>query len=236
MHDVNSLSLPSSWLKYVAPDVSTKREITATNPIISWPPRELFFRLGTARYVCFGLWLVGIPVVAIICSRRRQVRESGKKIRTKRGTGRHSLSHPLAVFPANFCLQRLHYLKAWNRLWLQWLASFRDFKIQRRDSHDTSLKKWICVLVVFIAIIPTYFIKCTRTLMNLNSKGPYSSSESEIKFRLCLFTFSIKHEIRHFHVVVVQKRQRNVQKSVLYVCLSNLLFFRRFRCRRLVES
>ena len=29
-----------------------------------------------------------------------------------------------------------------------------------------------------------------------------------------MFTFSIKHEIRHFHVVVVQKRERNVQKSV----------------------
>ena len=54
----------------------------------------------------------------------------------------------------------------------------------------------------------TYFVKCTRTLLNLNSKGPYSSSESEIKFRRCFFTF-IKYEIRHFHVVVVQKRQRS---------------------------
>ena len=32
-----------------------------------------------------------------------------------------------------------------------------------------------------------------------------------------LFTFFIKREIRHFHVVVVQKRQRNVQKSVIHV-------------------
>ena len=51
----------------------------------------------------------------------------------------------------------------------------------------------------------------------MNSKGPYSSSGSEIKFRRRLFTFSIKHEIRHFFVVVVQKRQRNVQKSVMHV-------------------
>ena len=44
-------------------------------------------------------------------------------------------------------------------------------------------------------------------------KGPYPSSEREIKFRRCLFTSSIKHEIRHFYVVVVQKRERNVQKK-----------------------
>ena len=55
------------------------------------------------------------------------------------------------------------------------------------------------------------------TLLNLNSKGRYSSPESEIKFRRCLFTFSIKHEIRHFRVVVVQKRQGNVRKSVMHM-------------------
>ena len=37
-------------------------------------------------------------------------------------------------------------------------------------------------------------------------------------------TFSTKREIRHFHVVVVQRRQRNVQKSVMHVqsyCFAN---------------
>ena len=52
--------------------------------------------------------------------------------------------------------------------------------------------------------------------MRLNSKGPHPSSEREVKFRRCLFMFSIKRKIRHFHVVVVQKRQRNVQKSVMH--------------------
>ena len=38
------------------------------------------------------------------------------------------------------------------------------------------------------------------------------------KFRRCLFTLSMKREIRHFHVVVVQKRRRNqAQKSVIHV-------------------
>ena len=57
------------------------------------------------------------------------------------------------------------------------------------------------------------FVKCRRTLLKLNFKGPYPSSEREIKFRRCLFMSSIKHEIRHFHVAVVQKQERNVQKK-----------------------
>ena len=36
------------------------------------------------------------------------------------------------------------------------------------------------------------------------------------KLKLCISS-SIKREIRHFHVVVVQKRERNEQKSVLHV-------------------
>ena len=60
-------------------------------------------------------------------------------------------------------------------------------------------------------------MKCRRTLLKLNFKGPYSSSEREIKFRRCLFTSSIKRQIRHFHVVVVQKQERNVEKSVMHV-------------------
>ena len=38
-----------------------------------------------------------------------------------------------------------------------------------------------------------------------------------MKFRRCLFTLCIKREIRHFHIAVVQKRQRNAQKSVIHV-------------------
>ena len=39
-----------------------------------------------------------------------------------------------------------------------------------------------------------------------------------MKFCRCLFTLSIKREIGHFHVVVVQKRQREVQveKGVMH--------------------
>ena len=66
--------------------------------------------------------------------------------------------------------------------------------------------------------LPTYFVKCRRSLLKLNSKGPYPNSEREVKFRRCLFTYYIKRAIRHFHVVVVQKRNdRNVKKSTCKV-------------------
>ena len=51
-----------------------------------------------------------------------------------------------------------------------------------------------------------------------------------------VFPSSTKREIRHFYVVVVQRRLRNVQKSVIFVCFCfanlKLLFFSRSRCRR----
>ena len=81
------------------------------------------------------------------------------------------------------------------------LSSLRgSLRSDNATATRTSLKKWICVLSVFTAIIPTtYFVKCTRrTLLKLNFKWPYSSSEREIKFRRCLFTSPLKREIRHF--------------------------------------
>ena len=52
-----------------------------------------------------------------------------------------------------------------------------------------------------------------------------------------MFPSSTEREIRHFHVVVVQRRLRNVQKSVMHVqscCFANinLLLFCRSPCRR----
>ena len=107
----------------------------------------------------------------------------------------------------------------------------------------TSPEKWICVLSVFIAMIRTYLDKCTGTLLDLNSKGPYSSSEREITFRRCLFTFSIKHEIRHLLVVLVRKRQRNevYEKAwctckVVVLSFNPVIFFTRSGCCGVVES
>ena len=49
----------------------------------------------------------------------------------------------------------------------------------------------------------------------MNSKRLYRSSGKKLS-RCFVFTSSTKREIMHIHAVVVQRLQRNVQKSVLY--------------------
>ena len=91
----------------------------------------------------------------------------------------------------------------------------------------TLLKKYkFGFLKSFIMIIPTYTysVKCTQTLLNLHSKGPYSSSEREIKFRCCLITFSIKHDISHLLVIVVQTRAE-MYKKVVVLLIKPIVFF-----------
>ena len=70
-----------------------------------------------------------------------------------------------------------------------------------------------------------------------NSKKLNQSSGKEKESRCLAFKSSTKHEIRHFHVVVVQWLQRNVQKSVIHeqsCCFTNRnpLLFCRSRLRR----
>ena len=62
--------------------------------------------------------------------------------------------------------------------------------------------------------------------LDLNSKKLYQSSGKENESRCRVFTSSTKRDIRHFYVVVVQRLQRNVQKSVMHVqscCFAKLL-------------
>ena len=69
-------------------------------------------------------------------------------------------------------------------------------------------------------------------------KRLYQSLEKEKESRCIVFTSSTKRKIRQFHVAVVQRRQRNVQKSVMQVqscCFANLnlrVLVCRSRCRR----
>ena len=75
------------------------------------------------------------------------------------------------------------------------------------------------------------------TFLELNSKGLYQSSGKEKEICCLVFPSSTKREFRHFHVVVVQRRQRNLQKKRDHVqscCFAslNLLLFCRSHCRR----
>ena len=60
--------------------------------------------------------------------------------------------------------------------------------------------------------------------LELDSKGLYQSSEKKKKTESCSLGFPswTKPENRMFHVVVVQRRLRNVQKSVQSCCFANL--------------
>ena len=53
--------------------------------------------------------------------------------------------------------------------------------------------------------------------MELDSIGLYQSSGKEKENCCFVFPSSTKPEIRHYHVVVVQRRLRNVNKSVMHV-------------------
>ena len=80
-----------------------------------------------------------------------------------------------------------------------------------------------------LLFLPTYFVKCRQTLLKLNSKGPCPSSEREIKFLRCLFTFFIKRRISAFsrrsRAVTTKKytKKHDAHAKVLFHLL-NLLF------------
>ena len=71
--------------------------------------------------------------------------------------------------------------------------------------------------------------------LELSSKRLYRSPGKE-KASRCLFASSTKREIRHFHVAVVQWRQRNEQRGVMHAkllfCQSKRIVFCRSRCCR----
>ena len=73
-------------------------------------------------------------------------------------------------------------------------------------------------------------------LVNFSGVEFYYFLKRFIKSSFCVYLTARKRENRHFHVVVIQRRQRNVQKSVTHAqsCCSanlNLFSFRRSRCR-----
>ena len=78
----------------------------------------------------------------------------------------------------------------------------------------TSLKKWICIL---FSLYRNYAYPLLLCQMKANPpRVEFFGAKSKFrkrKFRRCLFTSSIEREIRHFHVVVVQKRAKKCTKK-----------------------
>ena len=113
-------------------------------------------------------------------------------------------------------------------------------KISGGQKIKNSLKKWIRTVSDLVDLVQFHLIyqmlakfsgvKSERTVFKLRKR----------KRNFCVvFAYSIKRasEIRKFHVAVVQRRLRNVQKSVMHVqscrfANINLLLFNCSRCRR----
>ena len=116
--------------------------------------------------------------------------------------------------------------------------NIRELRQQRRQRvQKISLKKWIRAASNFIALILFCLIcQMLAIFLELNSKGLYQSSGKEKESCCLVFPSLTKREIRHFHAVVVQWQQRNVQKSMMHMqryCFAtiNLLLFCHSSCR-----
>ena len=92
--------------------------------------------------------------------------------------------------------------------------------------RETSLKKSRCFKLYRAYSISSNSPNASNFFfLTLNSNGLCQNSGKEKESRCLVCTSSKKREIRYFHVVVVQWRQRNVQKSVMHVqscCVANL--------------
>ena len=111
--------------------------------------------------------------------------------------------------------QTLYFLFKVRRAWV----FIRELKQQRRRRRRRRLRKRH--LKSEFALLQTlsrlfhlvYFVKCWQMFFELNSRGLYQSSGKEKQSCCLAFPSSTKREFRHFHVVVVQRRLRNVQKK-----------------------
>ena len=92
----------------------------------------------------------------------------------------------------------------------------------------------MCAFVFFIAIIAAYLLcqMWANSPAVINSLEPCSSSKGKRKFCHGFLTSSMKCEMWHFQVIVMQLQQRNVQKvccmckvHVLSCLLDPILFF-----------
>ena len=96
------------------------------------------------------------------------------------------------------------------------------------DYEDVTIKIEFALLQTLLCSFYLFQFKCCKTFWQLKSNGLYQSS-GKGKENCLAFTSSTKREIiRHFHFVVMQLRQRNVEKSVIHVqscCFETYCFF-----------
>ena len=94
------------------------------------------------------------------------------------------------------------------------LFNIRELKQQRRRRlRKRQLKSEVALLHTLLYLFQlVQFVKCWQILLELNSKTPYQSSGKDKESPCLVFTSSTKREIRHFHVVVMQRRAKKCTK------------------------
>ena len=124
-------------------------------------------------------------------------------------------------------------LLRWKRKWFSTEdADLPTSAVQTLAACDREFFPNIHTLIRILCTLPITSAECE--ILELNPKGPYLSLQEEKDNFCVVFTYSIKRacEVRNSHVVVVQRRQRNVQNSVMQVLIfcsvnKNLLLFSR---------
>ena len=112
--------------------------------------------------------------------------------------------------------------------WAAWYAYLacselpvnRELKQQRRRRlRRRHLKSEFALLQTLSRLLHlVYFVKCWQMFLELNSKGLYQSSGKEKESCCLVFPSSTKREIRHFHVVVVQRRLKEMYGKEWCAC------------------
>ena len=94
---------------------------------------------------------------------------------------------------------------------------WREEKGRQMDTLPPAFHSFPLPNSKFIALTASRsFRQCWQIFLELNSKRLCQSSGKENDSRGLTFMSSNKSELRHYHVVVVQWQQRNVQKSVMH--------------------
>ena len=95
----------------------------------------------------------------------------------------------------------------------------------------TSFQKWGRAVSNFIALILSHSVRQILAIFSAVEFWDCIKVQKKKKKAVAVFTSFTKREIRHFHVVVVQWRQRNVQKNVTHAqscCFAILSAFMSF--------
>ena len=97
--------------------------------------------------------------------------------------------------------------------------SIRELKHQRRRQLQKSrLKSEFALPQTLSRLFILFNLSNVGKFFGVDSSELYQSSRKEQESCCLVFPSSTKREIKHFHVLVMQRRLRNVPRTVLCTC------------------